>query len=82
MLARNINIIESVEVFLVTETKQSKEVIEISLEDETSLQLLKKLKSKQVKKGYEKEIIKIEGENSYKRYVYTITNKPLTGCDT
>jgi len=71
MLARNINIIESVEVFLVTETKKSKEVIEISLEDETSLQSLKKLKSKQVKKGYKKKIIKIESENSYKRYVYT-----------
>jgi len=71
MLARNINVIESVEVSLVTETKQSKEVIEIFLKDETNLQSLKKLKSKQVKKSYEKEIIKIEGENSYKRYVHT-----------
>lgn len=70
ILARDANMMESMEVSLIVETK-CKEVLEISSKDEASLWLLKKAKEKQIKKGHSEKVVKIGSENTCERYIHT-----------
>lgn len=67
-LVQESNILKSIKIPIVGK-KQDKKVLEIFLEDKIQLLSLKKVKKKQIKKFYEKNVMKIEDENLCNKYV-------------
>ena len=67
-LVQESNILKSIKIPIVGK-KQDKKILEIFLEDKIQLLSLKKVKKKQIKKFYEKNVMKIEDENLCNKYV-------------